>query len=178
MDLLSERIASTCSQQTPSSFTECIILATVCGRCLTHQQQSMVERVYGSDASQDFWDRHQWLSAILTNQIHILTQMNPSPSPLADPMLFFANMVAQTTVLFLYQIMKSTAWQTTDQHQAIITECEKRSLTAAQQVVDLVEASAPFIFYKVSQKSKIILRHFLLMLLRRCFLHLSSPNTL
>lgn len=109
----------------------------------------MVERVYGNDASQDFWDRHQWLGAILTNQIHILAKMNPSPSTLVDPMLAFANMVAQTTVLFLYQIMKSTARET-DEHRAVVIKYEEQSLAAAQEVVDLVDALAPFMYFKVS----------------------------
>lgn len=64
-------------------------------------------------------------------------------------MLVFANMVAQSTVLFLYQIMKSTARET-DDHRAIVIEYQEQSLAAAQEVADLVEALAPFMYFKVS----------------------------
>src|SRR5438105_2573104 len=42
-----------------SSFTECIVLATICARSLSHQHLSTLERVQGS-IFQDFWDRHHW----------------------------------------------------------------------------------------------------------------------
>lgn len=66
MSFLSEVIVLS-EHATLSSFTKCIIVVTIYGRTMAHQQQSKVECVY-NNASEDFWNRHHWLDAILTQQ--------------------------------------------------------------------------------------------------------------
>lgn len=61
-------------------------------------------------------------------------------------MLSFAKMAAQTTVLFLHQIMKCTG----NEHQYYVREHEKRSMSAAQAVVELLEPLVPYSFFKVN----------------------------
>lgn len=102
---LSEAIASS-NHSLLSPLTECIILVTICGRGLSHSQLSMVERVYGN-AFLGFWLRHEWLDSILTKRIESLSPNYPTVSVVADPMLLFTIIVAQTTVIYLCKIMES-----------------------------------------------------------------------
>nr|AGN71605.1 putative citrinin biosynthesis transcriptional activator CtnR [Monascus pilosus] len=129
------------------SFTECIIIATVCGRSLSHGQKLEVERVYG-DVSPDFWQRHQWLDAIVKKRIEILSLRCASAAEVVDPLLLFTYMMAQTTVLYLCKLVKSVTWET-DKLNPIVQECEQRSLAAAQEIVSLTHTLKQFNFLKV-----------------------------
>lgn len=133
------------------SFTECIIIATVCGRSLSHGQKLEVERVYG-DVSPDFWQRHQWLDAIVKKRIEILSLRCASAAEVVDPLLLFTYMMAQTTVLYLCKLVKSVTWET-DKLNPIVQECEQRSLAAAQEIVSLTHTLKQFNFLKVGSRS-------------------------
>jgi hypothetical protein len=143
---LSEAIASS-DHAILSSFVECINLATICGRGISHRQRSTVERVYG-DVSQDFWDRHQWLDDILTQRMQILSLHYPSASEQVDPMLLFTNMVAQTTVIYLYKTIESMSWET-DEYQISVLSYEKRAMCAAREIVVLAKALSQLSYFKV-----------------------------
>lgn len=100
MSFLSEVIVLS-EHATLSSFTKCIIVVTICGRTMAHQQQSKVECVY-NNVSEDFWNRHHWLDAILTQQELILSLEYPSASEHVDPTMLFIDMMVHKTVLYLY----------------------------------------------------------------------------
>ena len=140
-----------------SSFTECIIMATICGRSISHRQQSMVERLYGH-VSQDFWDRHQWLDTILTQRIQVLSLQYHFPSEQVDPMLLFTNMVSHAACLYLTKIIKSMSLKT-GEFQPKIIEYERRSLTAAQEIVHLARALSQLSCFKAGSALSF---HFLL----------------
>ncbi len=149
MGFLSEVIADS-DHTVRSPLTECIIWATICGRSMSHRQQSTVERVYGN-VSQDFWDRHHWLDTIITQRMQILLLYYPSASEHVDPLLLFTNMVAQTTVLHLYETIESMSWET-DKYQFIITEYGQKSASAARKIVILAKALFPLSYFKASLK--------------------------
>lgn len=146
MGFLSEAITAADDQSAMSPFTECIILATISGRALSHRHQSLVENIYVNE-SQDFWDRHEWISAILTQRMQILSLKYPHASQHVDPMLLFTSMVAQTTVLYLYKPMKGVT-PATAENRAAMMEYERRSLVAAQEIVYLTKAFAQLSCFK------------------------------
>lgn len=129
-------------------FTEFIVLATICGRALSHRQQSNVEHIYG-DVSQDCWDRHQWIEAILTERIEVLSLTGAATSESADPMLEFTSVVAQTTVLYLYDIAKSLPCKEYE-HLKILAVYESRALSAARQITHIAQAFQQLNYFKVS----------------------------
>lgn len=146
MGFLSEAITSV-NQTVFSPFTESIILATICGRALSHRQQSAVEHVY-SNVPQHFWDRHEWLDTTLKTRVDILLMNYPSASQSADCMLLFTNMVAQTTVLYLCKVMESMSWET-DEYRSAMAEFKQRSLVAAQEIVNLTRSLSHLSYFKV-----------------------------
>lgn len=147
MEFLSEVITGS-DQRTLSSFTECILLVTICGRSVSHRQQCTVERVYGN-ISQDFWNRHQWIDTILSQKIQILSLNDRYALELMDPMPLFTNMAAQATVLSLCKAIQSVPWET-DDYQAVIDEYENRALLAAHEIVTLSKALTHLSCFKAS----------------------------
>jgi len=136
MGFLSEIIATN-SNAILSPFTECIILATICGRSIAHRQQSTVERVYGH-VSQAIWDQHRWLDTMLTQRINILALQYPSISEHVDPMLLFAHMVAQSVILHMYRIIQPMSQEGND-YQVIVVEYQNRAIAAAHEIVLLTQ---------------------------------------
>jgi hypothetical protein len=129
-----------------SSFSECIVLATICGRALAHRQKVAVEQISVSGdmaVFEGFWSRHQWLHDMLNYRIQLL-----STSPQVDPMLMFARIVAQTMVLFLHSVLESITWKTGD-HLLGIIEYERLCVMAAHEVVNLVKLQGQFGYFKV-----------------------------
>lgn len=139
------------TEQSPrirSSFNECVILATICGRSLFHGQQYHVLRVY-EDVSPDWADQHRWLDTILTSRLNILSKYYPLPTETCDPMLLFANIMGQATIIYLCKGMESVLW-TIDDGKALAVEYQQRALAAAEQIISLAKVLMGFHLFKVS----------------------------
>ncbi|OKL55498.1 putative Transcription factor [Talaromyces atroroseus] len=130
-----------------SPFSECIILATICGRALLHKHCASVERVYGH-VSQDFWDRHCWIDNILTQRIKILNLKYPPASQNIDPMLIFTELVANTAVLFLYKIIDTMPCHTLESSVKFM-EYKQRAKKAADEIVNITRALSLFTQCKI-----------------------------
>lgn len=131
--------------ETVSPFNACIVLATISGRCLSHQQQCQVEHAYG-DTSQGFATRHQWLENLLA--VNIKTMLgglsgNMEDEEPTDPLLLFTSMMAQATVLSLGKAMQD--------YRALTPEYEQKVQSAAKSVDQLAKKLSQFGPYKVSQ---------------------------
>lgn len=152
MGFLSEAMTAN-DQSYMSPFTECIILVTISGRALSHRHQSLVENIY-VNVSEDFWNRHQWIDAILTQRMQILSLKYPPASQQADPLLLFTSMIAQTTVLYLYKTLKCVT-PTTPENEAIVMQYQSSSLVAAQEIVNLTDTLTQLSCFKARlSKSK------------------------
>ncbi|KAL5000326.1 hypothetical protein BDV10DRAFT_200099 [Aspergillus recurvatus] len=144
MGFLSEVIASDgqSSYAFASAFTECIIVATIWGRSLSHKQRSAVEQVYGN-VTPEFWTRHRWLDAILRTRIELLSLHQSSFSEIMDPMLIFVILIANTNVLFLSSIiegMPPEVEQWTEQWPELVKTYRENSRIAAEEILTMTEA--------------------------------------
>ncbi|KAF6222870.1 hypothetical protein HO133_000921 [Letharia lupina] len=136
------------NQDSVPPFTECIILATICGRSVSHKQRMTVEGVYGA-STQDSLDRHQWLNTILAARIQVLSLSCPSTSESVDPILIFANLLAQATVLYLYKIIEPVVLEK-DENQGMMAQYEQQSLTAAEETSHLTKMLAQLNHFQVN----------------------------
>ncbi|KAK1144931.1 hypothetical protein N8T08_004646 [Aspergillus melleus] len=125
-----------------SPFGESVVLATICGRALSHRQKLAVEQING-DVFDGLWTRHQWLHELLSHRIQVL-----STSTQVDSMLIFARIVAQTMVLYLHNVLESIVWKTGD-HLLGIIEYERLCVLAAHEVVNLVKLQGQLGYFKV-----------------------------
>ncbi|EED13248.1 conserved hypothetical protein [Talaromyces stipitatus ATCC 10500] len=148
MGFLSDALSGSDLMTTPqSSFSECIMLATICGRSLSHRHLSMVDGVYGSNP-QEFWSRHEWIDSALVARISMLSLSYPFQAEHMDPMLLFTKMIAQTTILYLHKIIESTTWDSPEYHSFIL-EYEQRSRMAAKETVELAKELTQLSYFKV-----------------------------
>lgn len=122
-------------------FTECIILATICGRSLSNSQ---VEQLLGN--AEGSWDRHTWIDTILTQCIQGTEAM---VLDLVEPMVLFSKIMGQATILLLYKNLKTVAAEI-DDHRATMYYYQERSVIAAQEIVSLVRTLPQFCYFKVS----------------------------
>ena len=103
-------------------------------------------------ATEDFWQRHQWINSTLAQRIKILAMKYPSTSQNVDPMLLFTSLTAQMTVLYLCKTMK-TATPLIDGSRAVIAEYERSCSVAVQEIVNLTKQLTQFSCFKVSRTS-------------------------
>lgn len=148
MGFLSDSLAGGDFNLAPqSSFSECIILATICGRSLSHQHLSMVDGMYGTNP-QEFWSRHEWIDATLSTRISILSLTYPFQLEHMDPMLLFTKMIAQATILCMQKIIESTVWDS-EEYAGLVLEYEQRARMAAKEIVELAKALTHLSYFKV-----------------------------
>ena len=147
MSFLSEVIVFS-EHTTLSTFTKCIVVVTIFGRTMAHQQQSKVECVY-QNVSEDFWSRHNWLDTMLTQQQIILSTEYPLASQHVDPTMLFIDMMVHTTVLYLHNIVESMPWKG-DEYQETVLEYQRRALTAAVHINTLTKPLSQLSCFKVS----------------------------
>lgn len=137
MSFLSQ--AMVCSEQiTFSPFAKRVIVVTVCGRAMTHHQQFKVECVYRS-VSEDFWNWHQWIDTLITQQELTLSLEYPSASEDIDPIMLFIDMMEYVTVLYLYKIVESMPWESGG-YEEIELKCQQRALTAIAHITTLTKS--------------------------------------
>ncbi|KAI1770474.1 fungal-specific transcription factor domain-containing protein [Hypoxylon cercidicola] len=130
-----------------STFTECIVVATIIGRALSHRQQSMVDNIYLNE-SRDFWERHEWINGILIQRMDVFSLNYPIAAQEADPMLLFISMMWRTTVLYIYQLMKSVI-HPTEEKRLVLAECTRQSTIAAKEIVNLTNKLSQLNSFKV-----------------------------
>lgn len=135
-----------------SPFNECLILATICGRSLLRAQQRNISKAYG-DTALDWAEQHRWLDSILTSRLQVLSQCYPSPTEAYDPLLLFANILSQATVIYSCKGMIESVAKPVDLVEASpeVLECQHRALAAAATIVRLGKALRELHFSKASQ---------------------------
>ncbi|MCJ1434874.1 hypothetical protein MMC27_004244 [Xylographa pallens] len=125
-----------------SSFTETVIVATICGQVLEHKQRPPSKTRDTTDTTYEFCRRHRSLNALLAQRIKML-RMHASLEHL-DPILTFTALAAYIAVLMLYDIIESkplgTEAQATQLTKALYTEHQQQSLDAVADIALLVPA--------------------------------------
>ncbi|KAL4909261.1 fungal-specific transcription factor domain-containing protein [Aspergillus multicolor] len=134
MSFLSEVIGQS-SYAFASPFTECVIVATIWGRSLSHKHRTAVEQIYGN-VTPEFWNRHRWLDAILRTRIKLLSLQYSSLSEAMDPMLIFVILIANTNVLFLSNIVESLPLAPDTE---LLNEYREHSRAAAEEILTMTE---------------------------------------
>ncbi|KAI0412773.1 fungal-specific transcription factor domain-containing protein [Xylaria grammica] len=94
-DCLTDALASRDASQT-SPFTECIVVATMAGRALSHQHLAATQ----PNPPRDFWDRHQLISSVMMPRMAAFSLKYPPVVQEADPVLMFVGLMWRATVLF------------------------------------------------------------------------------
>ena len=140
------------SLRVPSVFNECLVLATICGRSLFQSQQYHLSKVYG-DPVLETTEQRRWLDGLLTTRLQALFQFYPSPTETYDPLLLFANILGQATVIYCCKIAMelpappaADAWRWSSE----LSNYQRRALEASSAIVGLASTLRELPFSKVS----------------------------
>ncbi|KAI2916526.1 transcriptional regulator family: Fungal Specific TF [Aspergillus niger] len=133
--------------QVRSSFTECLILVTICGRSLFQRQQCQISKAYG-DMTLDWTEQRQWLDRLLLSRFQVLSQCYPDPTESNDPLLLFTHILAQSTVIYYCKTMiQSDAPSNFTQSREF--RYEHRALEASKNIIRLARTLPELPFSKV-----------------------------
>ncbi|KAL4900320.1 hypothetical protein BDW74DRAFT_188335 [Aspergillus multicolor] len=138
-----------------SPFSECIIMATLHGRCMTHRRfYANPNNTNASDSEsgptkRDFCIRQNWLSNVVDRRVQMLSRM-PSPTVDSDPMLLFTHMLGYRATVHLSDTMQQVSWRTSSVDQQILgpgapvvvsaVAYQQRAAHAAGEIVRLAKA--------------------------------------
>lgn len=126
----------------PSSFTETVIVATICGQVLKHKQRPPARTYDPTNTTYEFCRRHRSLHALLAQRIKLLG-MHASLENL-DPIFTFTALAAYIAVLMLHDIIDSkplgTEVQALQLTKALQTEHQQQAVDAVADVALLVVA--------------------------------------
>lgn len=90
------------------------------------------------------------LEKILDSRLQMLSESYASPSQVYDPMLLFANIMSQATILYVSRRMIGSDSQPMGVSQTDIdTERQQRAIAAADNMVDLAKTLLDFHIFKV-----------------------------
>lgn len=145
---LSEVLATNSTQSdistaaTLSTFAECVVLAALHGRCMTHRRLTLTGA--GPAEAQDFWARHDRLASALDRQAQLLAQSPSNKMVNRDPMVLFTNMLAHKAIIDLSSILEAVPSQQRRQQQAggaqLLVTHKRRAERAASEMVRLAES--------------------------------------
>ena len=135
-----------------SPLNECIILATISGRSLFREQQDRIPTAYG-EISQTAAQRREWLDESLIKRLEILSRCYPSPMEANDPLLLFANIMAQATIVYSCKGMlgKTSGSDTRQLSDPGIVEYQQRALAAIEAMVRTMKLLSELYYSKVSK---------------------------
>ncbi|KAF3765282.1 hypothetical protein M406DRAFT_355858 [Cryphonectria parasitica EP155] len=161
----SSSLSSSSSSQKPPSlspFAECVVLATLHGRCMTYRRSYTTKESHGgggggggsmdmgeASGGDDFWNRQRWLASAVERRLQTLEGAG-SVHVGNDPMLFLVHMLAHSAVIKLCHMVQgavSSASHTVEQlHAAAAFEQEASS--AAAEMVRLAKQIPSFGYFK------------------------------
>lgn len=119
-----------------SNISECVILATIYGRALLHQQTSIVEKAYRSPPN-DYLARRQWLEGLLNARMESL-RISPLNDVIdSDPMTSFTTILTYAAVLYLWHIADLLLDK--DGDESYLLPLSARGLEAAQEMCHLAK---------------------------------------
>lgn len=150
MCFISEALAMTGSAQVDAStmiplppFAECVVLAALHGRCMTHRRMSLLST--GADEAQEFWARHDQLALFTEKRVQMLAQSPSLKMVHCDPMVLFTHMLVHKAVIYLSSTLEMAPWQRqqqqSDDRRFLATSYMWRAERSAVEMVRLAESA-------------------------------------
>ncbi|KAK4447397.1 fungal-specific transcription factor domain-containing protein [Podospora aff. communis PSN243] len=127
---------------TLSSFAECVVLAAIHGRCLTHRRANSTDR--SVNPSGDFWANQERLASAAEKRIQILGSSTVGIDN--DPMLLFAHILAHGAFLSLSDTARRTPGVALEQQ--LVSAYERRASVAALEIGRLAKAVSSLSCFK------------------------------
>lgn len=114
-----------------------------------------------SHAECDRLEWQQWLDNVLSLRLQTLALDYPSLTDSSDPMLLFANFLAQASVVYLWREIRSTEGLNNGSggsrggRRSSVAEYQQRAYAAVERTVELARSLADFPFSKVRAQTRV-----------------------
>ncbi|KEY75043.1 hypothetical protein S7711_01377 [Stachybotrys chartarum IBT 7711] len=131
-----------------SPFLESVVAATICGRVLDHKSRIPAEYEHGGTV-QEFWRQHQSLNTFLRARAQVLSLEISSTVRLPDSMIIFAALVANVTMLMLWEIVESKP-RGLSAPQNVLSEQRQALLTAVRELERLTHTVTQLNHFQVN----------------------------
>lgn len=130
-----------------STFSESIIIATICNRAVSHGQQASAESASSHTDSQ-IWGRHFWIEESLLTRSPALSLESMQNIMEPDGLLVFSRMASQCIMLYLYQILETKSWIKPEDKDTIVL-IKERVMLAANEIAFISGSLARMSLFKV-----------------------------
>lgn len=139
-------ILNNVDQITHSTFAECVVLATIYGRCMTHRRLS-----FSANEPRIVWTGHKWLASMLERRAQLLLHQSTNTSVLDadDPMLAFSYMLARSAIIYHNNTTEMKPWRDVKDRMAANTY-EARAYQAGTEIADLAKTMPKHCCFKVT----------------------------
>ncbi|KAL9106931.1 MAG: hypothetical protein Q9227_008117 [Pyrenula ochraceoflavens] len=148
MEFLYEAMANS-GRTTLPIYAECMVLAALYGRCMTHRRLALAT-AFPSKEPSDFWIRHEWLAVTLEKRIQLLLHSSPAATTMfeCDTLSMYTHMLAHSAVVHLSQTIGKRTWRTVEYQMAAISY-EQRAHQAAIEMTNLAREMPRYFCFKV-----------------------------
>ncbi|KAI0891725.1 fungal-specific transcription factor domain-containing protein [Annulohypoxylon nitens] len=128
-------ILNNVDQITHSTFAECVVLATIYGRCMTHRRLS-----FSANEPRIVWTGHKWLASMLERRAQLLLHQSTNTSVLDadDPMLAFSYMLARSAIIYHSNTTEMKPWRDVKDRTTANTY-EAKAYQAGTEIADLAK---------------------------------------
>ncbi len=134
--------------QPRSSFSESIILATICSQ--SHSQSRYSNLPIISEDIPLVWDSTQvTIAEGYPPRMVFLWHYDPPSASSPDPMLILANVLAQLSVILFYRRIVQPTTNDPPVYMDKLVECQTRALVAAERIVDVTGELTSFHYSRV-----------------------------
>lgn len=168
-----QRVDTEWPNESVSSFTESIIVATLCGRALNHkqrrsavspQQQQQQQQQHAlinhfdrqTDPTYDFCRRHRSLSSLLSQHMKMLHFQSSLPMENPDPTHVFVALAICLAIFMLYETIEShprgADAQAAKFVENLLTEHKKLTLETVHELSALINALGQLNHFQVSTR--------------------------
>lgn len=99
-------------------------------------------------------DQHRRLAVILDGRLQMLSENYAPPTDVYDPMLLFAHIMSQATILYISQnTLREVARPQDSSQNETKAKTQQRALAAADKIIALTRCLADFHVFKVRRSS-------------------------
>ncbi|KAF2966563.1 hypothetical protein GQX73_g6993 [Xylaria multiplex] len=150
-DFLTSTIAP--SRDPMSSFCECIVVATVAGRVLSHYLEATLNsstQEKGQGINQhNGWDSLSSIDSLVAHSMRVFTTYHPPTAQERDPMLLFLAIAWRAIVIYVWHTAESMSTPVLNRNRAVKAKLSQQAENAAREMLRLMSKLAGWSSWKI-----------------------------
>ncbi|RWA03366.1 hypothetical protein EKO27_g11740 [Xylaria grammica] len=136
-----------------SPFSQCVVVATVAGRVLSHHLEVTLDAVTNPEGrgmnSHNDWDSLSLVDSLVTRGMRDFATHHPPTTQERDPMLLFLAMVWRATVIYLWHTAESIPTPTPSRNHAIKIKLSQQAESAVHEMLRLMSKLSGWSSWKI-----------------------------